>query len=250
MIEPHDPPALAHGNHRTSARLRPARRSIFTAIASLSLVVALIAPGGRALAMASSGDPTNEVKSTISDAVAIFKDNKSPLVQRREELHAIAARHFDFQDMARSALGYHWRALTPAQRNEFVPLFANFIQDAFLSKLQEYTVKKIQEQVQSVNVQYLKETFDDPDYAQVFTSVAMRDQKDPLQANYLMHRSGGRWRIYDVNVDAISVIANYRNQFNRVLNNDGYDKLAADLRAKQKQLQQYLDHQGAQASTR
>jgi phospholipid transport system substrate-binding protein len=61
-----------------------------------------------------------------------------------------------------------------------------------------------------------------------------------------MHKAGAQWRIYDVSIDEISVIANYRNQFNRVINNQGYLQLVADLRVKQQQLQQDLDHASLQ----
>jgi phospholipid transport system substrate-binding protein len=58
-----------------------------------------------------------------------------------------------------------------------------------------------------------------------------------------MHQSGGQWQVYDVTVDAISLIANYRNQFNRIINNQGYPKLIADLEAKREQLRQYMNQE-------
>ncbi len=75
----------------------------------------------------------------------------------------------------------------------------------------------------------------------------MQEQKDPVQVNYLMHLDGGHWRIYDVTIDAISVIANYRNQFNRVINRNGYDQLVADLKSKQQQFRQTLDQPDSSA---
>ncbi|MBV8775147.1 MAG: ABC transporter substrate-binding protein, partial [Deltaproteobacteria bacterium] len=61
--------------------------------------------------------------------------------------------------------------------------------------------------------------------------------------NYLLHQDNGQWRVYDVTIDAISLIANYRNQFNRVINSQGYPKLIADLQAKREQLRQYIDQE-------
>jgi phospholipid transport system substrate-binding protein len=145
--------------------------------------------------------------------------------------------------MAKSALGYHWRSLTPAQRNEFIPLFTEFIQDAYLSKMERATVEKIRQEAQTAVVRFLKQSYFSSDYAQVFTTVALQDQTDPLEVNYLMHQTDGQWRVYDVTVDAISLVANYRNQFNRVINNQGYPKLLADLQAKREQLRQYMDQE-------
>jgi len=186
-------------------------------------------------------NPTAELKDAIAEAVALFKDQSMPLPERREKLRDLAQRRFDFAAMSRSVLGYHWRDLNPDQRKQFIALFSGFIQDAYLSKLHDYTVQKVQQQVQTLNIQYVRETFDGPDYAQVNTTVQLQGQKDPIQVNYLMHLDGGHWRVYDVTIDAISLIANYRNQFNRVINNSGYDQLVSDLRAKQQQLHQSLD---------
>jgi phospholipid transport system substrate-binding protein len=87
-------------------------------------------------------------------------------------------------------------------------------------------------------IQFVKETSNGPDYAEVYSTVVLKDRKDPIAVNYLMRNNAGEWKIYDITIDAISVIANYRNQFNRVLNNDGYDKLVSIIRQKIQGLQQ------------
>ena len=119
-----------------------------------------------------------------------------------------------------------------------MPLFTTFIEDAYLSRIESYSVEKINQQIQSSMIQFIKQTSDGPDYAEVFSTVVLQDRKNPIAVNYLMRHDGGEWKIYDITIDAISVIANYRNQFNRVLNNDGYDKLVSLLRQKIQGLQQ------------
>jgi len=186
--------------------------------------------------------PITVVSTGVNEVIALFDNKEMPLTERRERLRELAQKYFDFRDMARSVLGYHWRELRPEQRDRFVPLFSRFIEVAYLSKLHESSVRKVQEEVKTTQIRFTKETLEGPDYAQVDSIIAWRDQKDPIEVNYRMHRVDGQWRIYDVTVDAISVIANFRNQFNRVINNDGFDKLMADLQAKQQQLQAYMDH--------
>jgi phospholipid transport system substrate-binding protein len=248
----HDGARICPARSGRSARalLFGRRRSLITA----ALIVLFLASGWYVTRTAASGqpsaDPLTAVEAAVNDTMAVFKDKSLPLVDRREKLRALATRHFDFQDMARSALGYHWRELTPAQRDQFIPLFAGFIQDAYLSKLQEYSVQKVQQTVESANIQFTRQTFDGPDYAQVYSTVVLHDLKEPVQVNYLMHRAGDQWRIYDVSVDAISVIANYRNQFNRVINSQGYLQLVADLRVKQQQLQNDLERSSRPAGSR
>jgi phospholipid transport system substrate-binding protein len=218
------------------------QRAAFAAVLISVLIVGASQSAAASVDTSSANNPIAVVKAGINDVIAVFEDKQMPLKERREKLEQLGLRYFDFRDMARSALGYHWRALSPQQRSEFTPLFANFIQAAYLSKLHQSVVQRVREEAKTADVRFTKETFDGPDYAEVHSIVFLRGQQDPIHVNYLMHRIDGRWRIYDVTVDAISVIANYRNQFNRVINNDGYNKLVADLEAKQQQLQAYMDH--------
>jgi phospholipid transport system substrate-binding protein len=180
--------------------------------------------------------PMASVKSVIDQAIAVFKDQGVAPAEREKKLRAIAESHFDFEKMARTAVGLHWRDFSPAQRAEFVPLFTNFIEDVYLSRMEQYSVEKVQQTVQSSSIQFVRERLDAPDQAVVFSTVTLEDRPKPVNVNYLMKLDGNEWKIYDITLDAISVIANYRNQFNRVLNNGGYDKLVGIMRQKQQSL--------------
>jgi phospholipid transport system substrate-binding protein len=182
------------------------------------------------------------IKDGISHAIVVFQDRQMPLAQRRQTLRNLAEQYFDFPTMSRSVLGYHWRTLTPGQRAQFVPVFTAFVEDAYLSQLQEYTVRRVQQELQTARIDYIKENRDGPDYAQVFTTVTLNDQPNPIEVNYYLSRVGNTWRVYDLSIESISIIANFRNQFNRVINNAGYETLLADLRTKQQRLQHDLDN--------
>jgi phospholipid transport system substrate-binding protein len=176
------------------------------------------------------------VKSVVDQSIAVFKDQSVAPADREKKLRAIAESHFDFERMARSAVGLHWRDFSEQQRAEFVPLFTNFIEDVYLSRMEQYSVEKVQETIQSSSIQFIKERMDAPDEAVVFSEVSLQSRANPVQVDYLMKRDTGAWKIYDITLDAISVIANYRNQFNRVLNDGGYDKLVSIMRTKQQAL--------------
>jgi phospholipid transport system substrate-binding protein len=190
-----------------------------------------------------STDPMSVIKTGTDQVIAVFNDQQMPLNQRREKLRSMSLYYFDFDSMAKSVLGYHWRELTPVQRSQFVALFTEFIQDAYLSRMEQATVEKIRQEAKTAQIKFLKQTYFSSDYAEVFSTVALEDHRAPLEVNYLMHQSGGQWQVYDVTVDAISLIANYRNQFNRIINNQGYPKLIADLEAKREQLRQYMNQE-------
>jgi phospholipid transport system substrate-binding protein len=160
---------------------------------------------------------------------------------RDKQLRALAEANFDFADMARTTLGYHWRQLSAQQQAEFVPLFASFMENVYLSKLQEYSVQKIRQTAENSNVTFTGQQYDGTDYAEVRSVVRLKDQQQPIKVDYLVKRDGTSWKIYDLNVDAISVMANYRQQFNRVLNSDGYPALVNLLRKKVQELGSTLD---------
>ncbi len=190
-------------------------------------------------------DPMTVIKTGLDEVIALFNNQKLPLAQRRERLRSMSLQYFDFDSMAKSVLGYHWRELSATQRSEFVPLFTEFIQDAYLSKLEEGTVEKIREAAKTADVRFLKQTYLAPEYAKVFTTVAWQDHRDPLEVDYLMHKDAGQWRVYDVTIESISLIANYRNQFNRIINSQGYPKLIEDLKAKREQLRRYMNQEAS-----
>ncbi|HZP44547.1 MAG TPA: ABC transporter substrate-binding protein [Candidatus Binataceae bacterium] len=207
------------------------------ALMLLALLPAIPVPAD----VAAADDPMAVARAGVDETIAIFRNPSMTLAVRRERLREVADRFIDFNDMSRSVLGYHWRELTPAQRAEFVPLFTGFIQDALLSRLHQSTVERIRQGVASATVTFTRERFDGPDYAEVFTSVLVPTaQQDPLQVTLMMHRTGTSWRCYDITVDAISVISNYRNQFNRVINEQGFPRLVEDLKLKRAAFEQEM----------
>jgi len=198
------------------------RRAIVMLTVTAALVVSL-APS-RFIAPAWADDPMTVVKTTVDQALEVLRDKQAPLAQRQDKLRQIVATTFDFTEMAKSALGYHWKQITPAQQQEFTSAFVAFIEDSYLSKINDYRGQQ---------VAFLRATNEGPQYAQVVTDIIQPGGKESIHVNYRLLQEGNTWKIYDVTVDAISIIANYRNQFNRVMNNKGYDTLIADLKAKQ-----------------
>ncbi|HEY6298724.1 MAG TPA: ABC transporter substrate-binding protein [Candidatus Binatus sp.] len=191
----------------------------------LSLTAALVlslAPS-RFLAPACADDPMSVVKTTVNQALEVLGDKSTPLAQRQDKLRQIVAATFDFTEMAKSALGYHWKEITPAQQQEFTNAFIAFIEDSYLSKINDYTGQR---------VNFLRAANEGAQYAQVNTDI-VQPKGEAIHVNYRLLQENSTWKIYDVTVDAISIIANYRNQFNRVMNNKGYDTLISDLKSKQ-----------------
>ena len=197
--------------------------SVFAGM-TLVLILAQASSPPYAWAFPSAQDTVNQV---INTSLPVLRDKHTPLPQRRRQLRSLLERHFDFADMARIALGYHWRELNPAQRTQFTQLFTAFIENAYLSKIQDYAGQ---------DVAVLGQNSEGAGFARVRSQI-IQQGKQPIKVDYLLRDMDGDWKIYDVTVDAISIVANYRNQFNRVINDQGFDKLMVDMRAKQQQLQ-------------
>ena len=192
-------------------------------IAALTAVFGLIIATGAAHA---ADDPMAVVKDVVNRALKVLNNKSIPLRPRQEQLRQLVNENFEFTSMSRIALGYHWREINPQQRKDFTQVFTAFIQDSYLSKIQDFSVNRID---------FVRENKSDSDDAEVYTSV-VQPGKQPIPVNYMLRQVNGRWLVYDVTVDNISIMANYRNQFNRVINRDGFGKLMDDLRSKQQQL--------------
>jgi phospholipid transport system substrate-binding protein len=168
-------------------------------------------------------DPMAVVKQTVNQALTVLRDKQTDTATRQQKLRDIVSATFDFTAMSKSAMGYYWRQITPDQQQEFQKVFITFIENSYLAKINEFT---------SGEVKYLSAQSDDPQYSKVKTSVIMPNT-GPIALDFLLLNKDSRWQVYDVKVDEISIIANYRNQFNRIMSNQGYDTLIGDLKKKE-----------------
>ncbi len=220
-------------SHRSGRRRVVARHLLpgrFRLMAGAGLVAAALAIPLRSAA--APPDPMAVCKGTVDKFVAILEDPalKSNTAERRQRLKDVAAERFDFTQMGRSALGVHWRDLSDQQRKDFVDLFTRFVEAAYIGRLESYSGQRID---------FVKAANDGPDYSQV-TSNIIQQNADPIVLSYRLNLENDDWKVYDVTVDNISVVANYRNQFNRVINNQGFDALMNDMRAKQQGLDERI----------
>ncbi|HTY53565.1 MAG TPA: ABC transporter substrate-binding protein [Candidatus Binataceae bacterium] len=214
--------------HPVESSYKANRRGIPALAVSVILAAAVFVAGAVSTTTAANeGDAMALVKSTVNQAVAILQDHQTPTSARRQKLLNLVAGHFDFAEMARSSLGSHWRTITDAQKQQFVPLYTSFMEDVYLNKLEGYSGQKIE---------YLNQTSDGPGYSQVNTRAVGANGGSPIRINYRLKQEGGDWKVYDVLVEGISITANYRNQFNRVINNEGFDSLMSKMKAKQQEL--------------
>jgi phospholipid transport system substrate-binding protein len=171
-----------------------------------------------------AGAPTDQIRGTIDRAIEILKDPtlaaKGKKGERRDLLKREIEPVFGFEEMAKRSLGPNWRDRTPEERDRFVALFRELLENSYLGKIESY---------QGEVIRYGKETVDGP-YAQVKTLVITgKGQEIPVE--YRMLAENGRYRIYDVVIEGISLVNNYRSQFNSILQKSSFGDLMDKLRA-------------------
>jgi phospholipid transport system substrate-binding protein len=200
----------------------------------LATVVATLAMVAMVTGAHADSSPTDVVKSLVNPALQILGDTSTPLADRQQKLRSLVSGNiFDFTAMARSALGLHWRNINAQQQQDFTQVFTAFLRDSYISRIADYSG-------QQVKVNFLGESDLGNGASEVKTTIEQPGGKAPIQVNYALRGVNGKTLIYDITIDNISIAANYRNQFNRVINNQGFDSLMTDLKNKQQGLEASL----------
>jgi phospholipid transport system substrate-binding protein len=173
-----------------------------------------------------AGPPTDQVRGSIDRVLQILSDpelkKEAKTGERRAAIRTVANEIFDFTEISQRSLARHWAPRSPAEREEFVRLFGDLLEHSYITKIEAYSGEKIQ---------YTGEVTDG-DQAVVKTRIVTKQGVD-IPVDYRMFVKGARWRAYDVNIEGVSLVANYRSQFNTVIQRSGYPDLVGKLKAKQ-----------------
>jgi phospholipid transport system substrate-binding protein len=197
----------------------PNDKSFWFAIAAVVLATWTAAAG------VSAGVPTEQIRSTVDRAILVLKDPRlkpaAKTKERRDQLKQILFARFDFTEMAKRALGANWRRRNPKEQEEFVQLFTELLEHAYADIIESYSEDKIV---------YVGEKLDG-NYADVASKVFASNGAE-YSLNYKAHLVNSEWRVYDVIAENISVVNNFRSQFNRVIAKSSYEELVRRLREK------------------
>jgi phospholipid transport system substrate-binding protein len=195
----------------------------------IPLIVALV------LGLASAawaGPPTEQLRTYTDQVVKILQNPSMTLPDRREAVRHLAEEVFDVTETAKRALGQHWQQRTPAEQDEFVKLFANLLEQTYISRIDEFGGERLT---------YVSEQIDG-DRAIVRAKITTKNGTDvPVESRVLL--KGNRWLIYDILIENLSLISNYRAQFDRVIRTASYDELVKRLKTKG----EFLNEKGTKA---
>ncbi len=205
---------------------------------ALALMIAAMVTLGSAT-LAGAGPPTDQVREYTNAVQKVLDDPALQVPEKRQERRAavrrIAAEVFDVAETARRALGPHWQQRTPAEREEFTQLFADLLERTYISKIDLYGGERLQ---------YTNEQIDGDRAVVKAKAVTKKGSEIPIEARML--KSGDRWLIYDIAVENISLVSNYRVQFDKIIRTSSYGELVNRLKTKRNE---FLD-EGAPPKTR
>ena len=192
------------------------------------VVVATVLLTGIAADRAQAGEATEAMRATIGEVLRILadKDLKQPSKanERRQLLEKAVGERFDYQEMSRRSMGAPWANLPEKDKQEFVSLFQTLLVNTYADKIESYSGE---------GVQYVNER-NEKEYAEVRTKVLTGKTEIPL--DYRLLHKGSDWRVYDVVVDGVSLVNNYRGQFSKILRNGSYADLVEQLRKKSEKI--------------
>lgn len=172
--------------------------------------------------------PTDDVKKTVDEVVRIVSDKemKRNEVKRRQALKKTISVIFDYSEMAKRSLGKHWTVRTPAEKKQFADLFATLLENSYASKIESYNNEKIV---------YIKEIVEDEEHS-VVKSKVVTAARDEFALDYHLFKHEGKWMVYDVIIEGVSLVSNYRSQFNKIITSNGYNALVKKLQSKNEEL--------------
>jgi phospholipid transport system substrate-binding protein len=179
-----------------------------------------------AAAPAAAGAPTDQLKGAIERVISTIESpalkGEGKAMDRRREVRKIANDIFDFGEISRRSLARHWQGLSDRDREEFIVLFGDLLERSYVSRIEQYGGEKIQYTGEKV----------EGDLAVVSSRIISKGGTE-VPVDYRMLRRGDRWLVYDVSIEGVSLVANYRTQFNKIIQTSSYKDLVKKMKAKQ-----------------
>lgn len=172
-----------------------------------------------------AGPATDQIKGTMDQVLKILDDptlkGEQKTKERRAKLHKIVVDQFDFSEMSKRSMGRDWSARTPEERTEFVSLFTDLLERTYIDRVEGYSGEQIL---------YLGETADG-NYSEVRTKIiTKRNQEVPIF--YRVQKTDSRWEVYDIIIEGVSLVNNYRTQFSKIIRTSSYQNLVKKMQAK------------------
>ncbi len=190
----------------------------------MALGLLLLVAANAMAARVSSLDPMGRVESVLNEIISILEDKAlagpESVDKRRNLVIEKVEGLFDFEEIAMRAMGRHWRERTPAEKTRFVNLFKQLLEKTYIDRIDTYSGERAVFQKQDIR----------GDYAMVYTQFVTSKNEIPI--NYKLRKKTNGWMVYDVEIETVSLVLNYRNQFDSIINREKYAGLVQRMEEK------------------
>jgi phospholipid transport system substrate-binding protein len=174
-----------------------------------------------------AGEPLEKVRQTINNVLDVLSNQALPEQKRKAKIRAAVLQRFNFEEMAKRALSRHWQERTPEEQEEFLQLFTDLLENSYIDKIEQSEGKE--------DINYTEETLEDGN-ASVQTEIVQQGDQN-IDVEYRLLKRNGDWQVYDVVIESVSLVNNYRTQFNKILLQESYEALIKKMKLKSEQLQ-------------
>ena len=168
-----------------------------------------------------AGAPTDQLRAYTDQITKVLQNSGLSLPEKRAAVRKLASEAFDTMETAQRVLGQHWQQRSPAERDEFAKLFANLLEQTYISRIDEYGGERLT---------YVSEQVTGDKAVVRARIITSKGTEVPVESRLLL--KGDRWLTYDILIENLSLISNYRSQFDRVIRQSGYPELVKRLQAR------------------
>jgi phospholipid transport system substrate-binding protein len=190
------------------------------------LIAGLILLLGSSLfsSLAAATTPKEDIRKTVDQVLTVLRDPLLKGVPRREKLSVLIRARFDFDTMSQYTLGKYWKSASPEQQKNFIKLYSDLLEESYIGRVEAYSNEVVNYESEKI----------EGDRAEVATRVRSGNKEIPI--DYRLVQKSGEWFVYDVLVEEVSMIKNYRSSYSEIIRKDGFDKLLERMAEKIKEL--------------
>jgi phospholipid transport system substrate-binding protein len=193
-------------------------RHLLTVGLTLLLSALLILPAGAA------STPKEDISKTVDQVLAVLRDPQTKGAQRREKVSKLVRARFDFATMSQYTLGKHWKSASPEEQKEFIRIFSDLLEETYIGRIDAYSNETVKYGAESI----------EGDRAEVKTSVHEGNVDIPI--DYRLTQKNGEWFVYDVLIEDVSLVKNFRSSYGEIIRKEGFTKLLERMTTKLKEL--------------
>ena len=196
-------------------------RKQFSRILVFLIMFSMVLLNGEPILASSNNDPLVQLQKSIDEILVILQSEELKTSEKKDErkklILDVVNRMFDFRAMARSSLGQNWNGLTAEEQDKFVGLFASLIEQRYIGKIDAYNSQEV----------IYKDQLIRKNKARVYTAIIDKDLEIPI--DYSLQKSQGKWLIRDLKIEKVSLIANYRRDFNSIMRKEQFAGLVEKI---------------------